>query len=243
MITNIKRFKFNSSLNTKFLILFILAIAPNFCFSQEPDSDNQKISMGVSLLGGISFSNFDNLNTRLTASEFRAFDSNPIYFNFGMHIGRKSGRYFSLQITMLTQNSQSPLYKEAALSKTGILFTANQSIWKTDNYILAPYLGLAMNVVSLSLTDNSGASQTFDQATQNLSNEKNLYTSPIINFDVGLNFYRKIFGVKKAVFGLVRGGYQYQFDEVSWGAGGYEVSNGPSLNTGGFYVEFGVATF
>jgi len=218
-----------------FISLLLISIYSN-SFSQDKIEDS-KLKTGIFLSLGYSQMDFNNLNTTLKNYGYIGFNNTQLTYSFGSYIGNINRIHSSFEFYGYSQSNPSSTNPQSDLSGYGLSINLHYTAYKTNKLYITPYLGISLSTLTINLANYAGTGVSFDSSIVYLQGERNIYTDGIYSLNTGLSANYTIKQTPRNIIVGLRIGYQYQFKEPLWGVQGYEVFNGPKINTCGWYAS------
>ena len=201
------------------------------------------LSAGVYFGSGYMFSDYSALNHLCETNGFRPFESAYTSFETGLSIGKIQKSYIELLIASSLQQTLSSTDKYSSLTAISLYGNLNRTLFFTPKNYLGLYGGIGFTALTVEFSDQTGANGTFADALTGLKGQRTVYTGPQPQLDLGAKYQRvwRDFGKKLLI--SVKGGYRLDLLPTEWGTDGWVLNNGPNIDTGGWYVQFGIGMF
>lgn len=200
--------------------------------------------LGLSISADVQVVDFDELNQRFAQYNYGEFENAQVAYNMAFNIGNPQMFFTSIDIGGFSQAIESPAAVSTSMS--GFIIGTHlyyNMIHRVSKHYLLPYGGFSMSGLTLVMSDNSSVSETFDTAIEELAGERTMYTASLFTIDLGLRYDYEIFRLRNPVLLGVHFGYRYQLNETLWGVDGFEATNGPDINLGGWYGGINLSLF
>ena len=232
------------------LLMAVPARAEDFSMGAEAESaEDQKTNTDVRFVknrhGGVFYLmlgnnslDLDALNSRLSSNGYSTLDKNFVMFGIGGHAVMDdwiAGGEIHWMNQQKTSNGTYDLYVTGGY----LMVNAGYVVRRADSYMIYPMAGIGIG--TLTINEQSTASQTFDQALTAPKGGTLTHTSAVFNIAIaadGLAPFTKTDNNVNMPFAFgFRAGYLFSTPIGGWQNMNGEASGGPSFSFTGPYLQ------
>ncbi|NLG15835.1 MAG: hypothetical protein GX556_00735 [Fibrobacter sp.] len=222
------------SLLASFFVLTFFLNGSAQMYRWSGDSLPSSVSLRHYLMGGVSWIDVDDLNSRLDGLGLTEFSSHNLTVGYGWDM-----IYDRIltggQVEALLWRSNTDEGTKSTLWSGELVINAGFQVLSSDKMFLYPIVGLGLGMTSLWV----GAQQVpFGTALTTPANDNLYQFTMVINLGAGFDYMLPTWKGHKSCIVGVRAGYMFDpIRNTDWRREGTEVTGGPDVNLQGPYIQ------